>query len=973
MPTKKTSSKDKPGSAPPKRAVIAGIGASAGGVQALQALFSALPGNTGVSFVVIVHLDPNIQSELARILMTRTNMPVLQVESKTLIEPDHVYIIPPNRQLLIDDGHVSAEAFSEPRGQRAPIDSFFKSLAEQQGDGFAVILSGAGSDGASGVKAVKESGGIILVQDPTEAEYPSMPRSAISTGVADFVLPVTGIASRLAELARTKRAAALGNLDSNEELMRRVLAHVRVRTGHDFAKYKNSTVSRRIARRMQVTRREDLASYYMYLRESAEEVSALFNDLLISVTHFFRDAEVFEKLGQQIVPQLFKGDEDPIRVWVPGCATGEEAYSVGILLLEEAARQDIRPEIQIFASDLDTSALTIAREGRYPSGIESDVSEERLRRYFSREGDHYRVKRELRDIILFANHNLLRDPPFSHLDLITCRNLLIYLDRELQTQACSTFHYALRNSGYLLLGTSESADNTPTLFRVIDREARIYQSSAQASDKFPIPPRLLSAPRFTEQLQGGFARPRSSLTGAGETAAHRQALERQAPPSALVDVDHLVIHLSDNAGRFLQPSAGPLNTDITELVRPELRFHLRAALNRAFERKESTLTVAILVRFNGAAHRVYLQVRPVAAESDGSTPTALIFFIEGEAVEVSADGSEVLPEDHRAADETIRQLREELQLTQHRLRATREDSEAANEELRAANEELQSINEEYRSTSEELETSKEELQSINEELQTVNNELKFKLEGVSRAHSDLQNLMAATDFGILFLDPALRIKRFTPRVTDLFNIKASDEDRPITDFTHQLEYDGFNKDAQAVLLHLAPIEREIHTRNGRWYQMRLRPYRTVDDKIDGVVVSFVDISDRHRVEEALRQTEQNLRQENRLVDLSRAPLFVWDFDGGILRWNRGCEELYGYTADEALGKNKEKLLNTAVPGSTFVAVRQQLVDEGSWRGKLRQKTKDGREVIVESQLELTRVDGRRIVLEGVRDIADETS
>jgi two-component system CheB/CheR fusion protein len=794
-----------------------------------------------------------------------------------------------------------------------------------------------------------------------------MPRSAIATSVADFVLPITGIASRLAEIARTKRAATLASFDSSEELIRRILAHVRVRTGHDFGKYKNSTVSRRIARRMQVTRRDDLASYYMHLRESADEVTALFNDLLISVTHFFRDAEVFEKVAQLIVPQLFKGGEDSIRVWVPGCATGEEAYSVGMLLLEEAARQDMRPEIQIFASDLDTTALAIAREGRYPSAIEANVSEERLRRFFSREGDHYRVKRELRDIILFASHNLLRDPPFSHLDFISCRNLLIYLDRELQAQACSTFHYALRQGGYLLLGTSESADNTPALFRSIDREARIYQSCAQATDKFPIPPRLLAAPRFSEQLQGGFLRPRSSATGASETAAHRQALEKTAPPSALVDADHLVVHLSENAGRFLQPSAGPLDTDISELVRPELRFHLRSALNRAFERQESTLTSAILVRFNGVAHRVYIQVRPVP-EADAAALMALVFFIEGEAVEISEDGTETLPDDQRAAEETIRQLREELQLTQHRLRATREDSEATNEELRAANEELQSINEEYRSTSEELETSKEELQSINEELQTVNNELKLKLEGVSRAHSDLQNLMAATDFGILFLDPALRIKRFTPRVTDLFNIKSSDEDRPITDFTHQLEYDSFIKDAQAVLLHLAPVEREIHTRNGRWYQMRLRPYRTVDDKIDGVVVSFVDITDRHRIEETLRQTEEDLRQENRLVDLSRAPLFVWDFDDGILRWNRGCEELYGYTRDEALGTDSEALLKTAVPGSSFASVKKQLLEHGSWSGIVRQKTKDGREVTVETQLELTRVNDRRIVLEGVRDV-----
>ena len=949
--------------------IIAGIGASAGGVQALQTLFNTLPHDTGVAFVVVMHLDPDVQSRLAEILATRTRMRVTQVEAPAKLEADHVYIIPPNRSLRIKDAHVSAEPFVEPRGRRTPIDAFFRSLAAQHSDGFAIILTGAGSDGAHGVKAVKEAGGIVLVQDPKDAEYPSMPRSAIATGVADFVLPVADIAQQLSELARTKRHSRHA-VDTDEEIIRRILAHVRVRTGHDFSKYKHSTILRRIMRRVQVTRREGIGEYYMYLRENAAEAHALFNDLLISVTHFFRDEAAYEKLARIVIPQLFSDAEDPIRVWVPACATGEEAYSIGILLLEEASRRDLRPDIQIFASDLDAIALASAREGRYPVGIEADISEERLRRFFTREADTYRVRRELRDIILFANHNVLRDPPFSHLNLISCRNLLIYLDRELQTQTCSTFHYALRPNGFLFLGTSESADNTPALFRVVDRESRIYQSSTKVSDKFPIPPRLLSTPRFSDHLQRNAMKARSTTTGASEAAMHRQALEKSAPPSALVDAGHLVMHLSENAGRFLQPSAGPLNTDITELVRPELRFHLRTALTRALERNESTLTAAILVRFNGSSHRVYLQVRPVRPEAENAAPAALIMFIEGEAVETDPEGNETFPEDHRAADETIRQLREELQLAQHRLRATREDSEAANEELRAANEELQSINEEYRSTSEELETSKEELQSINEELQTVNNELKFKLEGVSRAHSDLQNLMAATDFGILFLDTTLRIKRFTPRVTDLFNIKPSDEDRPITDFTHQLEYEDFTKDAQAVLLHLAPIEREIHTRDGRWFQMRLRPYRTVDDKIDGVVVSFVDISDRHRVEEALRESEENLRQEIRAVEWSRSPIFVWDLDNGVVRWNKGSEQLYGYTRDEAIGRTKEKLLKTSVPGGTFADVKQALVENGTWSGELKQITKDGREITVDSQIELTNTKGRRLVLESTRDVTD---
>ena len=600
--------------------------------------------------------------------------------------------------------------------------------------------------------------------------------------------------------------------------------------------------------------------------------------------------------------------------------------------------------------------------------IEADISEERLRRFFSREGDHYRVKRDLRDVVIFASHSVLKDPPFSQLDLISCRNLLIYLDRELQQQACSTFHYALKPNGFLFLGSSESVDGTPNLFRTVDKGARIYQAIAHSGDKFRMLPKLLTTPRAREQMRPNF-RPPPPIPWS-EGASHRQALEKFAPPSALVDADHRVVHLSESAGRYLQPPAGPMTSDIAELVRQELRFDLRAALYRTFDRGEPTLSLPVFVRFNGAPHRVYFQVKPVRQDEESAPRQALVLFIEGDAVDEATEQAPILSDEHRATDETIRQLKDELRLTQSRLRATREESEAANEELRASNEELQSINEEYRSTSEELETSKEELQSINEELQTVNNELKLKLDSVSRAHSDLQNLMAATDVGILFLDPALRIKRFTPRVTDIFNIKASDEGRPITDFTHQLEYESFADDAQTVLAHLAPIQREIHTRKGGWYQMRLRPYRTVDDKIDGLVVSFIDITERHRVEEALTKSDEHLRQATRLVELSRAPIFVWDFDGGIVEWNRGSEELYGYSREEARDKKKDTLLKTSVPSSSFNALKQQLLKNGSWSGELRQRTKDGRSLTVQSQIELVSFGGRRLVLESTRDVTE---
>jgi two-component system CheB/CheR fusion protein len=715
---------------------------------------------------------------------------------------------------------------------------------------------------------------------------------------------------------------------------------------------------------MQVARRETLEEYFKYLHEHPEESQALLTDLLISVTAFFRDTKAFEALAKHVIAALVKDElHSPIRVWSAGCATGEEAYSIAMLLLEEAARHEFRPEIQVFGSDMDNRALAIAREGRYPSAIEADVSEERLRRFFTPDGDSYRVKRELRDVMLFANHSLLKDPPFSRLDLIACRNLLIYLDRDLQQQVLTTLQYGLKSDGFLFLGSSESAEHPDGLFHTIDRDARIYQSTGRSSEKLPALPRLAG----TGALERIASVAPTHLSARSSQNAHREALEVAAPPSILVDETYRVLHLSESAGRYLQPPGGPLSTDVTDLVRPAMRFELRALLAKAFQNQEPVLSSAMFVQFNGHPNRVYLHVKPVITrDDDKEVKRALIVFVEGDVEKHLSTAEATVVSD--ATNGTVERLRHELEITQSRLRTTREESESANEELRAANEELQSINEEYRSTAEELETSKEELQSINEELQTVNSELKLKLETVSRANSDLQNLMAAMDFGTLFLDSNLRIKRFTPRLTDLFSLTLADVGRPITDFTHQLDYDGLVSDARTVLQHLTPIERAITSRSGNWYLARYRPYRTTDDKIDGVVATFVDVSERRAMESALRASEAKLRQEMRLVEISRAPIFVWDFDDGILQWNRGCEELYGYTRDEALGKVKEKLLQTEVPGSSFQAIREALLKDGFWHGEINQITKDGRSLTVESQIELLKDAGRRYVLESTRDI-----
>ena len=836
------------------RVPVASIGASAGGITALQTFFEALPEKVGAAFVVIVHLDPESASSLSEIIAKRTKMPVVEVTRDERIEADKVYVIPPNRRLLVSADRISSAPFDEPRGQRAPIDQFFRSVADQHGDGFAIILTGGGSDGTIGVKAVKEGGGLILVQDPSEAEYPSMPRSAIASGVADFVLPVREIAARMPELVRNKQQLTMEDLaEKDEDVLRRILAHLRQKTGHDFSHYKRATVGRRLARRMQVTHADTLHEYLGFLQGHAEEVQALLADLLISVTSFFRDNNAFEELAREAIRPIFQ-QRDPdssLRVWVPGCATGEEVYSIAILMLEELARRDDRPDIQVFASDLDATALTTAREGRYPLAIQADVSEERLRKFFTREGDHYRIRREVRDIIVFAQHSLLRDPPFSHIDLISCRNLLIYLDRGLQNQVCGTFHYALRPRGYLFLGSSESIDSQ-NLFRVVSRDARIFQA-VESRRALPPLPNLSAGPRIVQQPVTSATARDARTNFIGE---HRQALEQLSPPSMMIDEGHRIINLSESAGRYLLPPGGPLSTLAADMVRPELRLDLQAGLHRAFEQNEATLTLPLAVRFNGTPRQVSLHVRPFTR--DGSSRSAVVLFLEGGPADQPAH-SDVTTEGNPSY--LVTQLRNELTTTQAHLRTSRAQYEAVTEELRASNEELQSINEEYRSTSEELETSKEELQSINEELQTLNNELKLKLDVVSRAHNDLQNLMSATDVATLFLTTTLRINRFTPRLTDLFNVTAGDEGRPISDFTHRLDYSALTEDAKRVLDELATVERTLKSTDGRWFLMRLRPYRTLDDKIEGVVVTFVDVTERQEAEKKWEARQQLLLRE----------------------------------------------------------------------------------------------------------------
>ncbi|MGN6453144.1 MAG: chemotaxis protein CheB [Steroidobacteraceae bacterium] len=825
-----------------QRVTIVGIGASAGGIEALCEFFEAVPVDLGLAYVVIVHLAPDHNSELAAIIGRRTKMPVAEVtDDKLELKPDHVYVVPPDRRLEISDTSIGAVPFDEPRGRRTAIDVFFRSLAQSHGDGFAVVLSGGGSDGAVGAKAVKEAGGLVLVQDPREAAHEGMPRAVIAAEIADLVLPVRQIAERLGELARHKeKLAALlpataeepSIADGDELLLKRIFDLVRVRTNHDFSRYKRATILRRLARRMQLNHHSSLEQYLSFLKDHPEEVQSLFDDMLISVTSFFRDPYAWEALRVQVIGPLIERAQpsQPIRAWVPGCATGEEAYTLAMLMREEIGRRDLPVELIIFASDVDQSALATAREGLYPAAIAADVTEARLARYFRAEGDHYRISTEIRDSVVFAAHSVLRDPPFSKLHLISCRNLLIYLDRDLQQQLQNVFRYGLRDDGYLFIGVSETAD--PELFEPIDKQHRLFRARPRVPGpamRLPQLPAMTVTPALHERNRERSLRLRRSAA-----EIHLETLEATAPPSALVDEHWTIEHLSESAGRYLQPRGGPPSQLITVLVRPELVDELRSALHRAFELREPCLSSFVPVRFNGAQQLVGMLVQPRPRE-EGHQQRVLVLFLE------SGQAEQRESRDRTESDDSIvLALRDKLRIAEQRLETMRQEHGMAYEDLRAANEELQSLNEEYRSTTEELETSKEELQSVNEELQTVNNELKMKLEEVSRANNDLENFMAATDIPMLFLDRNLGIKRYTAPLREIFNVKAHDHGRPIGDLTHNMEYPDLEQDAAQVLHHLVPLERHVRLRSGQQLVVRIRPYRTAEDKIDGVVVTFVN-------------------------------------------------------------------------------------------------------------------------------------
>jgi two-component system CheB/CheR fusion protein len=784
-----------------QREPMVGIGGSAGSLHVLQKFFQAMPSDSGMVFVVIVHLSPTHESLLPEVLARETKLPVLKAQDGQKVQLNHVYVIPPGKHLVTTEGRLRLYDIPPERGRRNAVDRFFRSLADTHGPhAAAIVLSGADGDGALGIKRIKERGGLTIAQDPSEAEHNSMPLSAIDTGMIDWVLPVAEMPARLRDYVRQEKLLRLPpehgpqpaqlippSADQDENALREVLAYLRVRTGSDFSYYKRATIVRRIARRLQVNGLDDIPSYLAFMRTHPGEAGALLHDLLISVTNFFRDREAYEALERNI-SQLFadKRANDVVRVWVPACATGEEAYSVAMMLIEYVRKLDAPPAIQVFACDLDDSAIQQARSGLYPDTIAQDVSDERLRGFFIKDQRGYRVRRELREIVLFAVHDLIRDAPFSRMDLISCRNLLIYLNRDAQKRVFDTFQFALRPDGMLFLGCSESVPDESPLFRVVDKKYRLYAHKPVGRSFLPIPSGPGTLQRALEAHERALAEPaihgRRFIVDPGEAPGrtvpdtagrpsiaelHFRLLEKLSTPSVLVTAEHAVMHLSESAGRFLQVAGGQPTVDVLRLVLPALRVELRAALFRAAETQGPVHVTAVPAQVEGAPRVVDIRVEPANEIAPG------YLLVKFELRDPDADPSPLPAALISAPPEPIvPHLERELEQLKSHLRETVEQHEADAEEMKASNEELQAMNEELRSASEELETSREELQSINEELTMVNSEMKSKVDELANTNSDLQNLMASTDIPTLFLDRELKITLYTPQRRQAFLHRA---------------------------------------------------------------------------------------------------------------------------------------------------------------------------------------------------------
>ncbi|MGB4358814.1 MAG: chemotaxis protein CheB [Rhodoferax sp.] len=849
---------------------IVGIGASAGGLTALEQFLSHVPPQSGLAIVVVQHRDPHSEGMLVELLQRHTPMPVVQALDQMAVEPDHVYVIPPGRDLSLMHGVLHLFEPTEARGLRQPIDFFFRSLADdRQHNSIGVILSGMGSDGTIGLRAIRQAGGASFAQTPASAQFDSMPRSAIDADVVDAVAPADELPAKV--IAFVKRIRLVGDVQAQIEaefqrtaasFLDKILVLLRTHTGHDFSAYKKNTIMRRVERRMGLHQLHRIDDYLRYVRENPKEIELLLGELLIGVTSFFRDAEVWAQLKREVLPALCASHPDgaQLRAWIPGCSSGEEAYSLAMLFREslDEVKATQRYKLLIFASDLDKAAIARARAGVYPESIVGDVSEARLKRFFVPEAPGYRVSNEIREMVIFAEQNVIVDPPFTRIDLLSCRNLLIYLEAGLQGKLLQLFHYSLSPGGFLLLGSSESVGPASSLFTGLPGRSRIYRRLDVPTPA--LPPGMPAA--FSHA--GSRAAATAPLgQGVSVMAPDLQMLVEQlvlanfAPAALLVSAKGEMLYVSGKTGKYLEPAAGKPKLNLFAMAREGLKQALSEAFYRAVRENKAATLKRVRIDSTRPAHYVDVVVQPLN-EPVALSGTVLIVFRD--VASPSARRPRLAAAEAVAGEgQRIEDALQELQHAREDARSTREEMQTSQEELKSTNEELQSTNEELQSTNEELTTSKEEMQSMNEELQTINNELRLKVAEISRASNDMRNLLDSTEIAILFLDETLHVRRFTPSTTRIFKLIPGDAGRCITDIVCDLNYPGLAADAREVLRTLVFKEADVPATGARWFRVRIMPYRTQDNRIDGLVITFADISASKRLELELRDAQARLQ------------------------------------------------------------------------------------------------------------------
>ena len=840
---------------------IVGIGASAGGLEALEQFLRHVPEKSGIAFVIVQHLDPTHKGIMPELLQRITGLGVFQVKDRMRVKPNCVYVIPPNKDMSILHGVLHLFTPTALRGLRLPIDFFLRSLAEdQQERSIGVILSGMGSDGTMGLRAIKEKTGLVLVQEPASAKFDNMPRSAINAGLADIVAPVEDLPGKI--IAYLEHALIISKTEPSLEekdhsALAKVIILLRAKTGHDFSMYKKNTLYRRIERRMSIHQSDRISSYVRYLQENPQELEFLFKELLIGVTSFFRDPAAWEQLQGEAIPTLLRDRiaGGVLRAWSVGCSTGEEAYSLAIVFKE--AFEQVKPtenfRLQIFATDLDRETIDKARLGVYPLNIASDMSVSRLKRYFIKQENGYRVGKEIREMITFATQNVIMDPPFTKLDIIICRNVLIYLTPELQKKLLPLFHYSLNPGGILFLGGAETVSTFNDLFTPLDIKSKLFQRSGSVLTSVP----LSYPPSFVPALPGVLKELTILKHAANlQSIADQLLLQRFSPPAVLVSNKGDIIYISGRTGKYLEPAAGKANWNIFAMAREGIRYDLGNVFKKALLQKEAISVKGLKVGNDGDTQRVDITVQAIE-EPEALRGMVMIVFTEvATPLEKKAKVSSTTVS---TKNTRVRELEEELQQLREEIHTTREEMQSSQEELKSTNEELQSTNEELQSTNEELTTSREEMQSMNEELQTVNAEQESKMDELSWINNDMNNLLNSTEIVTVFLDSELHVLRFTPGADKLFKLLPGDVGRPLSDIVNDLLYPNMTEEAQEVLRTLVFSERQISASDGRWFLVRIMPYRTMEDVIDGVVITFADITAAKTLEAELREEIEKLK------------------------------------------------------------------------------------------------------------------